>query len=151
MKTITTFAMTLALTASAAFANDHMIQVAAEARELASDYKKMTITLKDKNFPERELQEELKAAENELEKIEGHMMEFSVAALTLTPSQSKDWKLAQDLVKLLDIFHGRKSVLLEGGDPHKKRSAILAEAQALLTRANTLADVAKRLSAIPTS
>jgi hypothetical protein len=151
MKTMNALALTLAITASAAFANDHMTQIAAEARELASDYKKMTITLQDKNFPERELQEELKVAEIELEKIQGHMGQFSEAAPILNAAQVKDWKTAQDLVQLLDIFHGRKSVLLEGGDPHTNRAKLLAEAQALLTRANMLADVAKRLSAIPTS
>lgn len=151
MKTVKTLALTLALTASAAFANDHMTQIAAEARELAADYKKMTITLKDKNFPERELQEELKVAEMELEKIQAHMVQFGALGLTLTPAQVKDWKTAQDLVQLLDVFHGRKSVLLEGGDPHKNRAQLLAEAQGLLTRANMLADVAKRLSVIPNS
>lgn len=151
MKTINTLALTLALTASVAFANDHMTQIAAEARELASDYKKMTVTLKDKNFPERELQEELKAAEAELEKIRGHMREFSAAAPTLTPAQMKDWKLAQDLVELLDLFHGRKAVLLENDNPHKKRSELRAEAQALVTRAVMLADAAGRLASLPNS
>ncbi len=124
-----TLALTLALTASAAFANDHMTQIAAEARELRSDYQKMTVTLKNKNFPERELQDELKLAEEELEKIRGHMTQFEASKPTLTPAQAKDWKTTQDLVVLLDIFHGRKAVLLEGDNPHKRRGELRAEAR----------------------
>lgn len=149
MKRMTTLAVTLALSAAAALANDHMTQIATEARELASDYRKMTATLKDKNFPERELQEELKAADVELEKIRGHMAQFEAAKLTLTPAQAKDWKRVQDLVLLLDVFHGRKAVLLEGDNPHRRRNELRAEAQALLTRATGLAETARRLSSLP--
>lgn len=146
---LTTLALTLALSATAALANDHMKEIAAEARELGSDYQKMAKTLKDKNFPERELLEELKLAETELEKIQGHMSAFQASKPALGPAQTKDWKTTQDLVQLLDIFHGRKAVLLEGDNPHKRRADLLAEAQALVTRANMLVQTATRLSALP--
>ena len=146
MKNVMTLALTLALSASAAFAADHMTQVAAEARELASDYRKMTVTLKNKNFPAQELRDEMKDAEIALTKVKGLVNKYQASNPSLTAAQQKDWKLVQDLVALMAIFQNRKTELLDSGDPHKKRGSIQAEAQALVTRATLLEQAALRLA-----
>jgi hypothetical protein len=146
MNKLNTLALTLALTASAAFANDHLTQVAAHARGLAEDYRKMTITLKDKTFAPAELQKELQAADSDLGKIKTLLAEYAATGPKWNAAQAKDWQLTQDLVVLLDIFHTRKSDLLTGDNPSKKRKEIRTEAQGLMTRATLLEQAAKRLA-----
>jgi len=145
MNTMKNLALTLAFTASAAFANDHVTQAATQARELAADYRKMTLTLKDKNFATQELQQELKEADDALAKIKTLLADYGATNPQLNAAQQKEWKRAQDLMALLEVFHGRKANLLEGDNPHKRRTAILQEAQALVTRADLLEKAVQRL------
>lgn len=146
MKTLQYLAMTVTLTASSAFASEHLNQVASHAREMAADYKKMTETLKNKNFPVAELRQEIQDAEEALEKVKTLLAEFQSAHPSVAAAQSKDWKLTQDLVTLLGIFHDRKAELLSGDNPHQKRSSIRNEAQGLVTRATMLEQAVMRLA-----
>jgi len=146
MKTMHNLALAVALTASAAFADNQLSQVAAHARDLAEDYRKMTVTLKDKNFAPAELQKELEAADSDLGTIKTLLAEYAATDPKWSASQAKDWKLTQDLVAVLDIFQTRKSDLLAGDNPTKKRKEIQSEAQGLLTRATLLEQTAKRLA-----
>jgi hypothetical protein len=146
MNKITTLALSLALSASAAFANDQLVQVAAHARDLAEDYRKMSVTLKDKNFAPADLQQELQAADTDLGKIKTLLADYAASSPKWNDAQLKDWKRAQDLVVLLDVFHTRKADLLTGDNPIKKRKQIRLEAQSLETRATMLEQAAKRLA-----
>ncbi len=146
MKTLSSIALTLALTASAAFANDHLTQIAGHARELAADYGKMTQTLKNKNFAPAELQQELQAADSDLGTIKTLMAEYAATEPKLNAAQAKDWKLTQDLVVLLDVFQTVKSELLAGDSPTSKRKEIQAHSQGLVTRAKMLEKTAMRLA-----
>jgi hypothetical protein len=146
MKNVMTLALTLAISASAAFANDHLSQIASHARDLASDYRKMTVTLKNKNFPAADLRQELQDAEAEVSKLKALVDEYGATSPNLNDIQQKDWKQVQNLVKLLEVFQDRKSELLAGDNPHKQRNKIHAEAQALVTRATLLEQAALRLA-----
>jgi hypothetical protein len=145
-----TLALTLTLSASAALANDHLNQIATHARGLAEDYRKMTVTLKDKNFPASDLKQELQEADAELDKVKGLLSEFTATNPSFSGTQQKDWKMVQDLVKLLEIFQDRKTELLSGDNPHKQRKSIQAEAEALVTRASLLQQAALRLAGVAT-
>jgi cell division septum initiation protein DivIVA len=152
MKMLRYLALSVALTASSAFANGHLDQVAAHARELAADYKKMVETLRNKNFPVSELRQELQDAEEALAKVKDLLAEFQAANPGIATAQPKDWKLTQDLVTLLDIFHDRKAELLSGDNPWKKRTSIRNEAQGLVTRATMLEQAVLRLArSVPVS
>jgi hypothetical protein len=146
MKTLPLFALTLALTAPAAFANDPLTQIAGQARELAADYRKMSDTLKNKNFAPAELKQELQESEAALTQIRTLLAEFSSTHPQFTTAQRKDWKLTQDLVALLGIFHDRKNELLEESNAQKKRGEIRAHTQGLVTRATMLEAAVLRLT-----
>lgn len=146
MKTIRTLALTLAFTASAAFANDHLTQIAGHARELAQDYGKMTQTLKNKNFAPQELLQQVQAVDADVAKIKTLLGEFAATNPEFSALQAKDWKLTQDLVVLLDVFHNRKTELLSGTNAQQDRKKILAESQAVVTRATMLEKAALRLA-----
>ena len=147
MKHVLTLALTLTLSASAALANDHLNQIASHARGLAEDYRKMTVTLKDKKFPAGDLKQELQEADTELEKVKGLLSEFSATNPNFSGvQQQKDWQMVQDLVKLLEIFQDRKVELLSGDNPHKQRKSIRDHAAALVTRASLLEQAALRLA-----
>jgi seryl-tRNA synthetase len=146
MKNLMTLALTLTLTASAALAGDHMSQIANHARDLATDYRKMTVTLKDKRFPTQDLQQEMKEADVALAKVKELVAEYAAMNPNLSAAQQKDWKMVQDLVTLLTVFQDRKTELLAGDNPHKKRGVIQGEALALVTRATLLEQTALRLA-----
>jgi ABC-type transporter Mla subunit MlaD len=146
MKNITSLAMMLALSASAAFASDHLNQIANHARELATDYRKMTVTLKDKNFAAHELRQELKDADEALAQVKELVGQYEATQPNLNAAQQKEWKKLQDLVALLAIFQDRKNELLSDSNPQKQRKSAQAEAQALVTRATMLEQTARRLA-----
>jgi hypothetical protein len=146
MKHLMTLAMTLTMTASAAWADDHMNQIANHARDLATDYRKMTVTLKDKKFPPQDLQQELKEADAALAKVKDLVADYAATNPSLNAVQQKDWKMVQDLVALLTLFQNRKAELLAGDNPHKKRGVIQGEALGLVTRATLLEQTALRLA-----
>ncbi len=145
MKNVRQLALTLALTASAAFANDHLTKIADHARNLATDYRRMADTLKNKDFAPHELKQELQEAEAALSNVKTLLAEYSATGPNLNAAQQKDWQLTQDLVTLLDIFHGSKTELLSEANAQKKRSDIRAHALGLLTRATMLEATVKRL------
>jgi hypothetical protein len=147
MRNVTMLVVSLACSASMALANDPLTQIAQHARELASDYRKMTVTLKDKNFATQDLQEELREADVALAKVKELLAEHAATNPAYLGSKQKDWKLTQDLVTLLNIFQSRKAELLAGDNPHKKRNTIRDEAQGLVTRATMLEKAALRLAA----
>jgi hypothetical protein len=146
MKTLPLFALTLALSAPAAFANDHLTKIAGHARDLATDYRKMSDTLKDKNFAPVELKQELQEAESTLTQVRTLLAEYTATNPQFSGVQLKDWKLTQDLVTLLELFHDRKNELLEESNAQKKRGEIRAHSQGLLNRANMLEAAALRLT-----
>ena len=146
MKHVLTLALTLTLSASAALANDHLNQIASHARGLAEDYRKMTVTLKDKKFPAADLKQELQEADAQLDKVKGLLSEFSATNPNFSGVQQKDWQMVQDLVKLLEVFQDRKVELLSGDNPHKQRKNIRNHAEALVTRASLLEQAALRLA-----
>lgn len=150
MKHVLTLALTLTLSASAALANDHLNQIASHARGLADDYRKMTVTLKNKNFPVADLKQELQEADAALDKVNGLLTEYSASNPSFNAAQQKDWKLVQDLVKLLEVFQDGKTELLSGDNPHKQRSKIQRHAEALVTRASLLEQAALRLAGVGT-
>lgn len=146
MKHLLTLALTLTMSASAAQANDHLNQIASHARGLADDYRKMSVTLKDKKFPAADLKQELQEADEALGKVKGILNEFSATNLSFNAAQQKDWKLVQDLVALIGIFQDRKAELLSGDNPHKQRKDIKLNAEMLVVRASLLEQAALRLA-----
>lgn len=146
MKTLPLFALTLALTAPAAFASDHLTQIAGHARELAADYRKMSDTLKNKNFAPAELKQELQESEAALTQIRALLADFSATSPQFNAAQHKDWQMTQDLVTLLGIFHERKNELLDESNAQKKRAQIRAHSQGLVHRANMLEATVLRLT-----
>lgn len=142
---IRNLAMTLALTASAVFANDHLNQIAGTAKELQSDFSRMAQTLKNKNFAAEELKRELEALRGHVDQLKATAEEFEAANPNLTGQHEKDWKMAKELIALVDIFHSQKAELLND-NPAKNRKMLKAQAEGLAKRSTVLRDTALRLA-----
>lgn len=146
MKDVALFTFVMTLTAQAVFASDHLSKIAAHARDLATDYSKMSVTLKNKNFAPAELKQELQDAEATLAQVRALVAEYGATTPQLNAAQLKDWKLTQDLVALLGIFHNSKIELLDLANAQKKRGELRSQSQALKTRAKMLEAAVLRLS-----
>jgi hypothetical protein len=142
MKTIHTLALTLALSATAAMANDHLSQIRDHARSLEQEFRGIQMTVKSKDFQPEAVRSRLEAAGAGVEKLKELVagVESSNSAVTANP----EWKRTKDLVTLLEVFHGRKADLLQG-DPRKNRSMLKATAEGLAQRAAMLQKSAGKL------
>jgi cytochrome c556 len=143
---IRNLAITLALTASAVFANDHLNQIAGTAKELQSDFSMMAQTLKNKNFAAEELKRELEALRGHVDQLKATADEFEAANPSLSGQHEKDWKLAKELIALVDIFHSQKAEMLNGDNPAKNRKMLKAQAEGLAKRSTVLRETALRLA-----
>lgn len=112
--TIRTLAMTLALTASAAFANDHLNQIRNHARTLEDEFRGMQSLVKAKKLDAADLQSRLSWTQEQVGKLQALAQEFEAANPQAT--SSPDWKKTKDLVALLGIFHEQKTQAATAGN-----------------------------------
>ena len=140
-----TLAMTLALTASAVLANDALTAITDHAKDLQGDYARMAQTLKNKDFALQDLQRDLNAIGEQLEQLQTLASQFEESAASLTDAQRKHWEGTKEVITLLDIFHDRKSEMLNGDNPRKKRKELKNEAERNAYRSSVLYDRASQL------
>ncbi len=145
MKTISRIATVMVFAASAAFANDHLNQIATHARSLETEFRQLSVVLKSKNFDSGLVQSRLAAADLDIEKLKGLSAEFEQSHPQLGASGQSEWRQTKDLIHLIDLFHGAKSDLMNQ-NPYKNRSMLKAHADGLAQRAAGLQKVADRLA-----
>jgi hypothetical protein len=142
MNTIRRIALTLAVSATAALANDNLTQIRDHARSLEQEFRGMQTAVKSKNFQADELRGRLEATGAGVQKLKD--LVAGVEASSPNVVSNPEWKRTKDLVQLLDVFHGRKAELLQG-DALKNRSMLKVTAQGLAERAVLLQKSADKL------
>lgn len=142
---LTTFALTFTLTATVVMANDHLLAIGNHAKELQGAYAHMAETLKNKNFALQDLQRDLHAVGEQLEQLKVLASAFEDSAAGLTEAQREHWEATKEVITLLDIFHARKSELLNSDNPRKKRNQLKTEAERNAYRSSILHDRASQL------
>lgn len=141
---LTQLAVTAALAASAAFASDHLAQMRDQAGKLGRAFRDIGVMVEKKNFNTEEVQNRVNMVDADIESLKRLASEFEGANPSLAANSNKDWKLAKDLVHLIDIFHEQKSEILRG-DPKKQRSLLRGHAKGLARRAFMLQETSDRL------
>lgn len=137
-------AMTMLLAASAAFASDHLTQIRDQAGKLSQEFRDIGAMVKNRNFNTAEVQNRVNVIDADIEGLKRLAGEFETANPSLVTTGNKDWKLAKDLIHLIDIFHEQKAEILKG-DPKKQRSLLRGHAQGLAKRAFMLQETSSRL------
>jgi len=142
MTTIRTFAVGIAFTATAVFANDQLAQMRDHARELESEFRGLHTAVKAKSVQEAELRNRLEAAGANVDRLKAmaEQVEASHAGLV----QGEDWKRARQVITLLDIFHDQKEKLVADGIG-RNRGLIKAHAEGLAKRAAMLHESMTRM------
>ena len=123
--------MTLAFTAVAAFANDHLMQIRDHARGLEQEFRGMKEIVNSKPFRSVELESRVATTAAGVDKLKGLWADFEASNPHLT--KGEDWKTAKEMVALIDMFHAQKSQLL-GPDAHKKRGLLANPAKLCVVR-----------------
>jgi septal ring factor EnvC (AmiA/AmiB activator) len=141
--TLTTLTLTLALTAPAALANDHLTQIRDHAGKLGQEFQTIRQAVKAKNYDTADVQSRVAAAEANINKLKELVAEFEAANPSVASAENKDWKKTKDLVHLIGIFHEQKAGILNS-DP-KNRALLRAHADALAKRAFLLQETSSNL------
>jgi hypothetical protein len=132
MKTLNRLFCGMLLTAVGALANDHLVQIRDEARNLEREFRAMHAAAKAKNFQATDLQEKVTATGTQVARLKSLSEEFE--ASNPKASSVPEWKQTKDLITLLEIFHGQKSQAVAGRD----KGLIKAHADGLARRAMML-------------
>ena len=132
---LTYFATAFVMMATAAIANDHLVQIRDHAGKLAREYREIGSVVKSKNFNQADLQSRLSAVNADVDRLKQLAGEFESSNSQLAGHD--DWKRTKTLVDLIALFHTEKSNLL-ADQPHKKRSLLKSHAEGLAMRATKL-------------
>ena len=142
MKKMRNLAITLALSAVGAFANDHLTQIRDLAGTLEKEFRGIHVAVKDKNFNTADVRKRVEATDADVEKLKTLAADFETSSPSL--ATGPDWKTTKELVALIGIFHDQKSQLLEG-DVTKNRGLLRGQADGLAKRAAMLQESAARM------
>ena len=144
MKLATAFA----LAASAAWANEDLIQIRDHAGKLEQEYRELGTKLKVKSFNAAELQDRLGAANSDISRLKDLVAGFDTSnpgtSQRMDEATAKDWKTTQVLVKLIELFHNEKLNTLNN-EPLKKRGLLKSNADGLVRRTAMLRETVDRL------
>mgnify|MGYP000873095469 CR=1 FL=1 len=138
--------VTTVFTAAAVFANDHLNEIAGTAKQLESDFGVIARTLKNKKFATDELKRDVEAARPHVDRLKAAADQFEAANPSLSERQKAEWSKTKELIALVDIFHSRKSELLDSGAAAKNRKLLEAKAKGLVHRSTMLRESAQKLS-----
>lgn len=145
MRTALQLVIALSLASTAAFANEHLKEIAGSAKTLHQEFLQIRTVLKSKDFSADTLRQNLTQIEPHLTQLRTLASKFEETKPALSGEVAKQWNTTKEMIELLNMFHQRKAELLQE-NPSKNRGLLRLEAERLAHRANVLHQSANRLA-----